>query len=457
MKLLTEQNIQIFKKMKKQKLTHLSILLGILLFSFASCTTEKEVKVLNLFEQLNSNPDIEIITEKGDSIYKQCYRIMLKQPLDHNNPEKGYFEQKIYLSHISTDLPTVIITEGYTANRKYTSELADLLHANQIIVEHRYFGESMPDSIDWKYLNVKQAAADHHQIIELFKEIYTGKWISTGISKGGQTTLFFNYLYPNDVDAAVPYVAPLIFSDRDERSIDFLKKVGTKETRDKVFAFQKALLERKNELMPYFEKLAFENRNDFHIGFDKAYEYSVLEYAYAFWQWGRFSSEDIPEANAKPEIMIRHLENVDAISFFTDETFRTLASYFYQAITEMGIYTYDTEQFKGLLTAVENPNFLMSAPEGAKIVYNGELMQKVKTHLQSNGNNILYIYGEYDPWSACAVELIEGNTNALKMIKKEGSHRTRIRSFSDEEQKQMADSLAKWLEIDNIDLSKLKN
>ena len=67
-----------------------------------------------------------------------------------------------------------------------------------------FFGKSIPDSMKWEYLTVEQAAADLHTINQLFRKIYKGKWISTGISKGGQTTLYFKYFYPEDVDIAIP-------------------------------------------------------------------------------------------------------------------------------------------------------------------------------------------------------------------------------------------------------------
>ena len=66
------------------------------------------------------------------------------------------------------------------------------------------------------------AAADHHRIVEVLKLIYPGKWIGTGISKGGQTAMFHRYFYPEDVDISVPYVAPLNFSTEDQRFIHFL-------------------------------------------------------------------------------------------------------------------------------------------------------------------------------------------------------------------------------------------
>ncbi len=59
---------------------------------------------------------------------------------------------------------------------------------------------------------------------------------------------------------------------------------------------------------------------------------------------------------------------------------------------------------------------------------------------------MLYIYGENDTWSASAVD-IGSNTNAVKMVKKDGTHRTRINSFEGEEKEKIYSTLEKWLDV----------
>ncbi len=102
------------------------------------------------------------------------------------------------------------------------NELSPILNANQICVEHRYFNESTPQPVDWEHLTIYNAASDHHRIVEILKEIYKGKWVNTGISKGGQTVMYHRYFYPDDVDASVGYVCPLNFSIEDKRVYSFL-------------------------------------------------------------------------------------------------------------------------------------------------------------------------------------------------------------------------------------------
>ena len=80
--------------------------------------------------------------------------------------------------------------------------------ANVLTVEHRYFGKSIPSPCDWKHLTIKNAADDMHAIVSSFKNLYTGKWIATGASKGGQTALFFKRVLlfePGVVVTSVPF------------------------------------------------------------------------------------------------------------------------------------------------------------------------------------------------------------------------------------------------------------
>jgi len=109
------------------------------------------------------------------------------------------------------------------------------------------------------------------------------------------------------------------------------------------------------------------------------------------------------------------------------------------------MYTYDTQPFGGLLEYAQKPNFNFTMPKGYKAKFNDTLMHSINKWLQNESKNFIYIYGEYDPWSAPAVQLIDGKTNALKMVKPKGSHRTRIASFYEDQQNQIADSLSKWL------------
>ena len=102
-----------------------------------------------------------------------------------------------------------------------------------------------------------------HAVTTAFKNIYPGKWIATGISKGGQTALLYRTFYPDDVDVSVPYVAPLCYGTEDGRHEPFLKKVSTDEDRKRITDFQLEILKRKAALLPLFEKYCTEQEYKF--------------------------------------------------------------------------------------------------------------------------------------------------------------------------------------------------
>ena len=149
---------------------------------------------------------------------------------------------------------------GYHLNRFAPTQLTNLLQANQISIEHRYFGKSKPEGpIRWETLTMKNAAHDQHVIIEQIKHaLYPeNRFISTGINKGGQTTMFHRSPYPDEVGGSVCYVAPLCFGREDPRIYKFLKSVGTQAQCKQIQDFQLMCLKKKSELLKYFEEVAF--------------------------------------------------------------------------------------------------------------------------------------------------------------------------------------------------------
>lgn len=382
-----------------------------------------------------------------EAFYSHIYEVMFQQPLDHKNPEKGYFPQRLYISHVDRNKPVVMVTEGYSADYYYTSEPAALLGCNQIIVEHRYFGKSVPDSLKWEYLDTWQAATDHHRIIEKFKPFYNQEWITTGISKGGQTAIFHSFYYPDDVDARIPYVAPLNNDVEDQRIYEFLDEVGSKDCRKKIHRFQKHALQRQAELIPAFKEFCEKKEYTFELvgGIEKAFEYCVLEYSFAFWQWGYASCTEIPGRRAEPMDVITHMNMVAGFDYFADEFVENYRPFFYQAYTEMGYYGYDLDEFRKYLKHVTDPGFTFSLPGEKEVNFNGKLLAEVDEYIKNEARDFIFIYGEYDTWSATAVDLGD-NEESVVFYKKKGTHRTRIRNMPVSQQESITRYLMEYIE-----------
>ena len=430
-----------YVKIKTMKKSYLILPLLLITFSLVGQSS--------LEQQLFGLPDVmfkKIDTPDG---FEAAYELHIKQPLDHKNPEKGHFYQRAYLSHKSYDLPTVMAIEGYhrTANRVY--ELTRYIDANQINIEHRYFGTSVPDSMDYQYLHLEQVAADLHKINTLFKELYNNKWISTGISKGGQTTIFYRYFYPEDVDVAVPYVAPLNHEYEDKRIYDFLAKVGSDECRADIKFTQDRLLEKRDEILPLLKWYAKGANHKFtYMSLEQAFEYGVLEYPFSFFQWG-FDCDDIPADDATTEELLEHFMDIVGIAFYSDKDVAYYASHYYQAATEMGYYGFETEPFAGKLKALQEQPHPHAAfvPGKIETTFNGTLTNKVADWLAKEGDEFIYLYGEIDTWSATAVPPSK-KTNSVWFMMEGKDHRTcRIKYMTEEEKAKLENTLEEWLEI----------
>ena len=384
-----------------------------------------------------------------DSLFKEKYLLIFEQPLDHDDPGGQKFRQLVILSHLDKDSPVVFVTEGYAAgyalSEKYVNELSYFLQANQVVVEHRYFGSSTPDTINWEQLTVANAAADHHAVVQVLKEIYQGKWVNTGISKGGQTTMYHRYFYPEDVDASVPYVAPLNFASEDERVYYFLDTVSSADCRNRILEFQKELIRNKEKYIPVFQKMSSRRNLTYRMGIEKAFELTVLEYSFAFFQWGLFDCMEIPSADENPEALVQHLDQVSGLSWISNEGIAGLQPFFYQAMREIGFYGYDITPFSEWISYRSNPTFQFSVPEGIHVDFDGGTMAKVDAFIRHEAENMLFIYGGADPWSSTAVDLTR-NTNSIKVVKKGGSHSTRIGNLPDEQKELVLKTLKDWLQ-----------
>ena len=398
-------------------------------------------------EALRAFPGVEVFESDPQAPLQRDFEILIAQPFDHLEPEKGGFVQRLFLSHIRADKPMVVVTEGYQISGYSRYELTNLLDGNQLRIEHRFTGESLPDTIPWEFLTVEQAAADHHKIISLFKQIYSGKWLSTGISKGGQTALFHRYFYPDDVDATVAYVAPMPTALEDQRLNNFLSEVGSEECRQKIRDFQRVLLKNRAEILPLLRKWARENNESFSIGLDSTLEYAVLEFPFSHWQSTPGNCLNLPDSTASISEIFNHFQETVPFGLYSDEGIARYQSSFYQFCTQLGYYGFVTEHLSDLLQTVPEPNNLIFAPPQALDKYDPSTVNAVLKWLQTKGNNILYIYGGQDTWYGAGVELIDGQTNALKMVLEEGWHNTRIKHFSTSDQFLIYDSLQAWMDM----------
>ncbi len=427
---------------------HLLFITSLLtLFTFSAFAGASET----LEEKLFLLPDVKFKELPAYGQFEKVYELYVKQPIDHKDVSKGYFYQRVILSHMSYDSPMVMLTEGYKIWRtQTTTELATLLKANQIDVEHRYFANSCPDTMDYTYLTTEQESDDLHHINKLLRTIYDGKWISTGRSKCGATSIFYRYFYPEDVDVSVPYVAPINKEQFDARIYDFLDTIGSDECRDKLYAIQTYLLKHRAETLPLLKMYVQGADLEFnHLTLEEAFEYTVLEYPFTFWQYGS-KCEEIPDTTVSVQEVLSYMLGVCDISFFGDNEIDAFLSHYYQSATEMGYYAYKTDRFKGLLKALPMKPYPSAAlvPDSIPHKFDGALLKKINHWLANDANRMIYIYGKNDTWTASAVPESK-KVDAVWFFMENCSHsNAEIGSMNDEEHQLLVETLERWLDME---------
>lgn len=403
----------------------------------------------SLSEQFEALPSVKKVEVLDKGTFKEKYLLWFEQPVCYTDSSQGVFLQRVFVGNICRDSSTVFVTEGYNADYaardRYRDEISRLFNLNNVVVEHRYFAPSVPEQVNWDYLTAENEAHDLHRIITELKTIYPARWISTGISKGGQNCVIYRACYPDDVDFTVSYVGPFCRGVEDGRHEPFIAANGSCESdRAAVRAFQEEFLRRRQTLQPRFEEFCKSKGYTFRVPISEVFDMCALEFSFAFWQWG-YPVSTIPGRNASDKEYLDYLNKVAGPDYFSKENPHT--SFYIMAARELGYYGYDVEPFKDLLSISTAKGYMQRIflPEDAlDIKFDKRLSRKMDRFLRHNKCDILFIYGEYDPWSAVRAGDRHSETNHI-FIQPGGSHRARISTFEEPMQSEIKSLIASWL------------
>ncbi len=330
------------------------------------------------------------------------YDIQFEQPENHASPDGKKFRQKLVLLHKTDTDPMLLQTSGYAIFSVGLSNVAQHFGMNQIQVEHRFFATSIPETADWTKLDIEQSAADFHDIAVHFKAIYQGKWLNTGASKGGMTSVYHRRYYPQDLDGTLALVAPLSFSKDDRRYVDFVDNVGGDAyaaCRQKLIGVQRELLSRRADVLQgvvgEYDQLG---------GQDVAFEHAVIELPFAFFQYqpARTACANVPAANATTETLRAFMEQVNGLAGYSDDGMAGFIPYYFQAANQLGGPGANLDVIGDLLRHRETYHLDQYIPQGLPIAYSNEKMLEVKEWVLNESERVMFVYGELDPWSAGA-------------------------------------------------------
>lgn len=387
---------------------------------------------------LNALSNVENVEELAPHGGKRRFYVDFRLKLDHFSQNSPVFTQRIILHYQADDAPTVLLTSGYglfDINRIEQLPLAitNMLQANQVTMGHRFFKGAIPEAHNqnWDFVTIEQSANDTHEILKALQTILKEKWVGTGWSKGGMTILFQEFYFPNDLDLAVPMVAPISFALGDQRYPPFLAQIGTEACRNTLADSMAGAFTRIGELADTFNPPS--NRDKEY--YKSSIRYSIAAYPWTYWQYfGLRGCNFIPPADAPA---------TDLVNFYLYDSFpgahptstikprpikpeeEAIGAYTYQGLLELGfqdVYAAGSLQYflvQGYISAqeknaMENRSYGQGDfPWGRAPAYNPQLMIDVDTFLKTSAEDIIAIYGQHDPWTAGKITLRPSATNQV--------------------------------------------
>lgn len=376
----------------------------------------------------------------------RAFMLEYEQPLDHTNPGAGTFKQRAVLHHRDKAAPFVLYTSGYSLfENDYLSELGESLQGNQLSTEQRWFGTSRPANVtpeSWQLVTIEQAATDHHRFVEALRPFYSGKWLNTGHSKGGMTSVFHRRFFPDDVDATVAYVAPISYADPDPRYVSFLDQIGEEACRTAIRNVQKRALEQFDQLLPMAQAEMAGHTFERTGGIASSFEKSIIQLEWSYWQYMTAAQctqfLDAPTDTAGLYNLVASYAGVG----IPDYAFEDSLAYYYQSTTELGKQAFATAHLAGLLK--HEATRINWAPTGTNPVHSRAAMDDIQAWVTSNASQMLFLYGETDPWTGGAYE-VGTQSDVIKVVAPDAPHAAMLTSLTATDRERALRAIELWV------------
>ena len=378
-----------------------------------------------VLDQLRALPNVADATAAPTATAGYHYYVLhFRQPVDHADPSGPTFLQEASLLSRDVTAPLVVWTTGYwDYEHDVVKEPTRLLQANQVSIEHRFFGTSRPDPADWSKLTIEQMADDEHAIVSALRTIYTGRAIASGGSKGGMTAVYFRRFFPGDVDGTLPYVAPLSFGAPDARYATSIANVGPADCHQAIrdlaielITHRRAAMEQRAQAQAQAMGYAYTR-----IALGPAVESAIESLEWSFWQyWGVAACDSVPATTASDDTVFDFLDTISPVHDSDDDTTAQFEAYYYQAYAQLGYPDDGTDYLK--------PYYLYGAADfagalpGAQPTYDGgAAMHDVDGFVEEDASRMLFVYGQWDPWSGGKFALW-GTGDSLELVEGQGTH-----------------------------------
>jgi hypothetical protein len=413
------------------------------LLLLAACDGGSQPDILARLQAIPGVTATEAHPSDGDAGLRY-FELHFTEPIDHADPSRGTFQEYAELIHADESAPTVLYTSGYGVGfASHRGELATGLGGNQLRVQYRYFDQDVTNP-DWSDLTVEQAAADFHDIVGDMRPIEDGAWLHSGGSKGGMTALFSRYLYPDDVDGIVAYVAPIMTANPDARFATVLDNMGDATCRTNLRAAQRAIASQRTAIET---SVAADGHTYAILGMDYATQVAIIELEWSFWQFGgEGQCAAIPAATADAQTLYKFLTEWSPPAGYDDDTMKnTDWPYTWQVMSQLGYPQLDYSGIADLVT-VDYQDLSPQLPTGAPVpTLDSSLSDSIISWAQSTAPRVILVYGQWDPWSAGGAIDVSASNDSYKYTVAGASHiSATIGNLDAASQAQIADALGRW-------------
>ncbi|WP_326586114.1 S28 family serine protease [Streptomyces sp. NBC_01294] len=400
--------------------------------------------------RIEAIPGMRVLGERPATPGQVVLDLTYRQPTDHRHADQGSFDQRLTLVHKSTQRPMVLYSSGYDlgSSPNRMTEPAQLLDANQITTEQRFFGTSRPEDPDWSKLTIWQAASDHHRLITALKTMYHGAWISTGGSKGGMTAVYHRRFYPDDVAGTVAYSAPNNTDDRDDTAYDArLEQVGTTECRAAIKSAQRDALIRREAMTERYARWAEGEKKTFGtIGsVDRAFELAVVRLPMMFWMHQSTDGcASIPTSTATDDALYLWVAKVTQLPVYTDQTVESFTPYFYQLGTQLGYPQFATPYLDGLLRYPGIQEIRTYVPRDIPLRFQPAAMADIDRWVRRHGSSLMFVNGENDIAVAEHFRPGNGTYDSYLFNVPDANHHISITGLRPNDAEQATAALRRW-------------
>ncbi len=398
---------------------------------------EQMIYILDSMEMVNAYRYVQVDTT---GILK-TFIVDVKQPIDHFGSTKEQFLQRLIIHLRDFNAPTVFYTHGYAASVDITTylDMADMIGANVVALEHRQFGTSRFEDPKWDYLTIEQSAEDLHSVYTALKRIFPNKWVSTGTSKDGSTSIFYKKIHPEDMDVATSFCNPFTLSLLDPRVGKYLMyESGSAEDRQRIHSALRALVA-DNVFKMYNEYRAKQNLDPLTF---KDYVFYCYEGFFNIQSYYDQSYKDIlyPKVPLNSEYVCKWMDlaldtqnekKYDALYkvYLKTQTsaghraapktdnlvpwkqeYESGYAYSIQTAKQLGGYEHDVTPIKDLVPGgfkimnEENPTGLKEEDMWLNSTYDNTFMKSVLDYLAVTSDPILLVYSKNDPWTGARPE-----------------------------------------------------